>query len=431
CHFSILETAKELEQETVNALTTIETAQRLRPTGEARRLLLQLYILRITLAEDTQDEPIKRLYRTMALNRFHDPAQRARIIGRGTIRFGDRARGARVTLFTILPDKRGVLLPQKPRSLGTTPLGDASLPQGSYLLRFEKTGHTPTLFPVLVRRNLTQVVDPYVFPAEAIPRGYVYVPGGISMLGNPSDTLGETAWTWSFAKVEGFFIRRYPFTFAELTRFIAQRPEGKRQLHSSFYRGKPVLRYEEGKGGILNIQGTDFPEGTTVKGQDWRRVAFGLLDYRTATEVVAWEGNSLGLECAQIPSKEEYQRAARGADGRTYPWGNVWVKKAGAAIEGRQQFPMPTPPGTHKLDTSPFGVSDLSGNVSSWTRSSYKSAFGEAPDYRLVAGGAYSQFPIPTYYFQWFDLSEAADEVSVRPVISLKCFFQSQKKTGP
>ena len=68
-----------------------------------------------------------------------------------------------------------------------------------------------------------------------------------------------------------------------------------------------------------------------------------------------------------MPHEWEWQYAAQGSDGRLYPWGNDWKPAAMPAPNtGRALLP-PADVDAHPAGASPFGVSDLVGNVWQWT----------------------------------------------------------------
>jgi len=148
---------------------------------------------------------------------------------------------------------------------------------------------------------------------------------------------------------------------------------------------------QEGSGYVFT--GSDWED---VKGASWQQPSgpgsdvkekanhpVVLVSWHDAVAFGQWVSQVTG-RTVRLPSEAEWEKAARGMDGRIFPWGNTWD---GARVDFCDQqcdgswkdasvndgYRTTAPVGTYTNGVSPYGAFDLAGNVWEWVSSKYGS----------------------------------------------------------
>jgi serine/threonine protein kinase/formylglycine-generating enzyme required for sulfatase activity len=310
------------------------------------------------------------------LESLRDPLHSEPEPGYGSISLRTDPPAATVVVHRIdVVDRRLVAVQANDAPTGPlrTPLDTIPFPAGTWQLDLFAPGYAPL-------RVLARVVGGQRWSTGPTPAGKmvvlaplgddppetVRIPGGWFLCGG--DREAADSLPQSRAWVAPFLVSRFPITCAQWLAFLQEDPAAALFAPPGFSRG-PSGRWR-------------LPVGWEPE-QPVRRVTF-----EGAQAYAAWVASRTGKPW-RLPRELEWEKAARGVDGRLFPWGNYIDPTFCCLAESHGGEP-PRPASIHDfpLDTSPYEVRGMGGNVRDWVideRSPKRAQV--APEHRLVKGG--------------------------------------------
>jgi formylglycine-generating enzyme required for sulfatase activity/tetratricopeptide (TPR) repeat protein/tRNA A-37 threonylcarbamoyl transferase component Bud32 len=229
----------------------------------------------------------------------------------------------------------------KSARVGTTPQAPQDIAPGSYSITLRHPQYADIVCPLFIDHGAAETVKVPLVKREDVPEGMVYVPPGEFFFGEPREGTRQRIF------LEGYFIDRTEVTGEQYEKFVTATG------------ARPPERW-----------------GGPVCPPLMRNEAVCNVSWFEALEYCRWAGK-------RLPTEQEWEKAARGTDGRYFPWGNRYAPYRAVCRDSLDERPSLVV-GRRPTGASPYGCLDMAGNAWEWTRD--REGPGR-PD-RVIRGGA-------------------------------------------
>jgi formylglycine-generating enzyme required for sulfatase activity len=242
-----------------------------------------------------------------------------------------------------------------------------------------------TALAVQARATMTSR-DPALLPLiDQFDMPFVYVPAGTFTMGSPESVGYDDERPAHEVTLDAYWIGQSEVTNAQYRRFVA----------AGGYTQEPLWTPEGWQWRTTNnITEPEYWDDPKWNGDDYPVVG---VSWYEASAFATWLSQESGLT-VRLPSEAEWERAARGEDGRTYPWGDEVPNER--LLNYAYNLGRTSTVGSYPAGASPYGALDMAGNVWEWVDDWYDVGYytvspGQNPqgpesgEVRVVRGGSW------------------------------------------
>jgi formylglycine-generating enzyme required for sulfatase activity len=262
------------------------------------------------------------------------------------------------------------------------------------LLMIGDTAAVKTLMRVQAGRLVAELGDPRAEVIGVDSVQFVHVPAGDFVMGsNPAfdpEAFAEES-PQQLATTRPFAISRYPISYSQFRSFYEDGADG--YTNPAYWPEAIALGHWQ-VGMVWRMRPQPRADGTVEWEATWARepnltgwptdlpnvpiLGISWYEARAFTRWLEKRWHDRGIIASSVhldlPSETEWEKAARGADGRIYPWGNEFDGNRLNWIG--HMLLAPTPIGAFPNSASPYGAEEMVGNLWEWTRSVFE-PYGE------------------------------------------------------
>jgi toxoflavin biosynthesis protein ToxD len=234
------------------------------------------------------------------------------------------------------------------------------------------------------RKVLAALGSPVVFPAPPAPKQITPAPQVVPPILQPK---GFTGWA-----VDGVAVIRPPVVDVPAGPFLMGSDPAREPDAADSEQPQRVVQVAAFQIGVFPVTVAEYyyavqaeavrPPSNWAKQMPRPDHPVVYISWKAALAYAAWLAKTTG-ERWRLPTEEEWEKAARGTDGRIYPWGNTFDPSRANTEEGGPGDT--TPVGSYPSGASPYGALDMAGNVEEWC--------GLPPDSPLLRPGGWDGEP--------------------------------------
>ena len=258
---------------------------------------------------------------------------------------------------------------------------------GSYVVEARLDGYSIT-YPAYNQR-MTHIdgrhPDGHQAPIRLLPSGTLddddcYVPAGWCWLGGDSKTPNslprQKVW------VDGFVIKAFPVTHLEYIAFLNNLLDSGDSEKAHIHAPREQSSSEEELGAMvyrIDKHGRfSFPTDPNRE-ICWPSQPVTMIQWRSARAFADWKAKRTGKPW-RLPMEFEWEKAARGVDGRFYPWGNDFDPSWACMKDSHEGAILMQSVNSFPQDISVYGVRGTAGNTRDWCLDRFRE---EGPTLRM------------------------------------------------
>lgn len=228
----------------------------------------------------------------------------------------------------------------------------------------QAVGIADELLPVLYAPEDTDRFPKPPLVSSPIPLAWITIPAGNFSMGSrragilTTERFPDNELPQHPVYVKEFRVSQYPITrsqFATFVRATGYRTDAEKMGHAKVW--------QAGREREIQAVSWQQPLGLLCPFCPYRKHPVTYISWYDAQAFCRWAG-------VRLPTEAEWEKAARGTDGRQYPWGNEQPDAIKCNFYAQPDHTeLTTPVDKYPSGVSPLGVWDLTGNVAEWTSS--------------------------------------------------------------